>query len=91
LLGSIGEVLVLALLLGQALGLPEVEDPIPNRINVELPFVWAGMGGVLAGLAFRFSARPKRERAMQMWGFIGFALGAGLYLLALVLQVISRL
>jgi hypothetical protein len=83
--------LVIALLLGQALGLPEVESPIPSQINVDVPFTWAGMGGALAGFVFLSSAKPKRERAMRTWGLIGFALGAGLYLLALVVQVISSL
>lgn len=90
-LGSIGGVLVLALLLGQALGLPEVEDPIPNRINIDVPFTWAGMGGILAGFVYVFSAKAKRERAIGIWGLIGFALGAGFYLLALVVQVISQI
>jgi hypothetical protein len=89
LLGSIGGVLLLAFLLGQILGLPEVEDPIPDRINVDVPFTWAGMGGFLAGLLF--SVKPKRERAMRIWGMFGFALGAGLYLLALAVQLVSRL
>ena len=39
LLGSIGGVLVLALLLGQAFGLPEVESPIPEK---------SGLGDVIA-------------------------------------------
>lgn len=90
-LASIGAMLVLAFLLGQALGLPEVEDPIPDRINIDVLFTGAGMAGALAGLIFAFSPRPKRERAIRIWGLIGFALSAGLYLLALVVQVVSTL
>jgi hypothetical protein len=78
---------VLALLIGQALGLPEVENPVPDRINITAPFVAAGMGGALAGLVF--SPQSRRERAMRIWGLIGFAIGGAFYLFALVVQLIS--
>jgi len=36
---------VLALLIAQALGLPEVENPIPEKIGVADIFALAGAGG----------------------------------------------
>ncbi|MGN6557678.1 MAG: hypothetical protein ACTHLH_06655 [Solirubrobacterales bacterium] len=83
--------LVLALMIGQALGLPEVENPIPDRINITAPFLAAGMGGALAGLVFVFSPQARRERAMRIWGLVGFAIGGAFYLFALIVQLISEL
>jgi len=46
---SIGSMLVLAALIGQALGLPEVEDPLPNRIGLNFLLSFAGVGGIFGG------------------------------------------
>jgi hypothetical protein len=91
LLGSIGGVLMLALVFWQTLGLPEVEDPIPDRIGLDDLISLAGTGGVLAGVAFIAASASKRDKAIRWGGLIGFGFGAVLYLVSLVIQVISRL
>jgi hypothetical protein len=70
-----------------ASALPQVEDPIPERVGLGFPFAAAGAGGVLGGVICAASPPAKRERAMRLGVLIGFALGAALYLLALVVQV----
>jgi hypothetical protein len=82
-------VLLLALLLGQALGLPEVENPIPEKIGLEDVFAVAGAGGVLGSIVRFRSTSAKRERGI-MWGVLGgFCFGAAAYLLSLAVQVLS--
>jgi hypothetical protein len=77
------------LLLSQALGLPEVEDPIPDRINFGHVIGLAGAFGVL-GEVIRFASPPaKREQAVRCGVLIGFSIGLAFYLLALLAQVIS--
>jgi hypothetical protein len=91
LLGSIGRVLLLAILLGQALGLPEVEDPIPDKIGLGHLIALAGAGGVLGGLVKVKAPPAKRERAISWGTMAGFCLGVALYCLALIVEVISGL
>jgi hypothetical protein len=67
--------------------LPQVEAPLPDRIGLGFPFSTAGAGGVLVGIVHPASSSAKRDCAIRLGGLIGFALGAGLYLLALVVQV----
>jgi ABC-type transport system involved in multi-copper enzyme maturation permease subunit len=79
--------LVLALLIGQALGLPEVENPIPERIGLSYLVSLAGAGGVLGAVAS--VARPqKRELFVSVGTFLGFCLGCGLYALSLAVQLL---
>lgn len=81
--------LVLAVLIGQALGLPEVENPIPERIGVGHIFALAGALGLLGGIA-RFGSSPaERERAIRWGGLVGFCVGVGLYCALLLVQVLS--
>ncbi|HET8954316.1 MAG TPA: hypothetical protein VFN18_01515 [Solirubrobacterales bacterium] len=81
--------LVLVLVIWQALGLPEVEDPTPNRIGLEFIFGLAGAGGVLGGIV-GFAASPaKRERAVSRGGLVGFCIGATVYCLSLLAQLLS--
>ncbi|HEX5983505.1 MAG TPA: hypothetical protein VFY69_04795 [Solirubrobacterales bacterium] len=88
---SIGGVLLLAFILGQALGLPEVEDPIPDKIGLGYLIAFAGAGGVLGGIA-KFGASPrKRERAVSLGSFVGFCIAAGTYVLLLLIQIVSNL
>jgi hypothetical protein len=88
---SIGAVLVLALLIGQALGLPEVENPIPDKIGLADVFALAGVGGVLGGFAYFGSPPAKREWGVR-WGVLGgFCLGAVTYFLCLLLQLLSKI
>jgi len=80
-----------AFLLGQALGLPEVENPIPGRIGLEDVFTLAGAGGVLGGIR-RFGLPSAKQEQGVKWGvFVGFCLGAAGYCLLLLVQVLSAL
>lgn len=71
--------------------MPRVEDPWPDTIGVELPFFTGTAGGVLAGAAFFFSASEKRDRAIGWGGFVGFCVGASLYCIAYLVQVVSAI
>lgn len=92
-LGSLGVVpsITLLLLILVSSSLPEVEDPIPNRIGLDDLISLAGTGGVLAGVAFITASASKRDKAIRWGGLIGFALGALVYLVSLAVQVISHL
>lgn len=85
---SIGAMLPLAFLLGQAFGLPEVESPIPERIGLTFPFGFAAACGVVAGFLY-INSPAKRERAISWAGIAGFCLGWCVYLLLLLVQLIS--
>ena len=74
--------LVVFLLLLLASVIPRAE-PLPNEIGISAPFVGAGAGGVLAGVAFFAASAQRQERAMKIGSFVGFLLGAGAYALAL--------
>jgi hypothetical protein len=89
LLGSIGAMLVLALLLAQALGLPEVEDPIPAKIGLADVFTVAGAGGALGGMVGVCCSPKHKERAISVGNVFGLCVGAGLYAIALLIQVAS--
>ena len=82
---------MLALLLGQVLGLPEAEDPIPDKIGLSYLVSLAGAGGVLGGVVSVVGWPQKRERLVSVGTFIGFCIGFGLYALALIDQLISKL
>jgi hypothetical protein len=47
----------------------------------------AGVGGVLAGVLLTDASDVQRDRAIRLGGLWGFRLGAGLYMLSLVVQV----
>lgn len=83
--------LLLALLLGQALGLPEVEDPIPDKIGLGYLVSLSGAGGVLGGIASVVGWPHKREQLVSVGTFIGFCAGFGLYASALINQLVSSL
>lgn len=88
---SIGAMLLIALLLGQALGLPEVEDPIPDKIGLGSLVALAGAGGMLGGI-WKLGAPPrKRERAISWGSLAGFSIGVGIYVLLLLVQIVSSL
>lgn len=88
---SIGAMLALALVLWQAFGLPEVEDPFPDRIGLEVLVSFAGAGGVLAGVLCIGSSPAKKERAVSLGALFGFCLGAVYYILSLLAQIASAL
>jgi hypothetical protein len=91
LLGSIDAMLHFALLLGQALGLPEVEDPIPDKIGLGHVIAYAGAGAVVGEVVRFSSAPPRRERAVRRGLLIGFSIGLGFYALSLLVQIGSEL
>jgi hypothetical protein len=83
--------LVLALLIGQALGLPEVENPIPEKIGLGDIFALAGAVGLLGGI-LRFGSPPSEwERAVRRGGLAGFCIGVVVYCVLLLVQVLSDL
>lgn len=69
--------LLFAFLLGQALGLPEVENPIPERIGLADVLAVAGAGGVLGGMAGACCFPKNKDRAVSVGGVIGLCFGAG--------------
>jgi hypothetical protein len=79
--------LVLALLIGQTLGLPEVEDPIPGKIGLSDLVSLAGAGGVL-GAVLSFARPQKRDLFVRVGTFLGFCAGCGLYAISLVVQLL---
>jgi hypothetical protein len=91
LLDSIGAMLVFAFLLGQALGLLEVENPVPEKIGLGDVFTVAGAGGVLGGMVGVCCSPENKERAVSVGSVIGLCIGAGIYAVALVIQVASGL
>jgi len=84
-------VLLFAFLLGQALGLPGVEDPIPEKIGLNYLVSLAGAGGVLGGVASAVGWPQRREQFVSVGTLVGFCLGFGFYVLALVDQLVSNL
>jgi hypothetical protein len=84
-------VLLLTLLIGQAQGLPEVENPIPDQIGLANIFEVAGAGGVIGAIT-RFRSAPAKREQRNVWGLLlGFCVGAIAYCLLLALQVLSAL
>lgn len=79
--------LLLALMIGQALGLPEVEDPIPDRIGLGLLLSLAGAGG-LFGVLLSIRWPHKRERFISYGTFAGFCIGSSFYAVSLLAQLL---
>jgi hypothetical protein len=67
---------------------PEIEDPLPDRIGLGFPFATAGAGGVLAGIVHSESSAARRDRAINRGGLFGFGVGVVGYLLALAVQIL---
>ena len=80
--------LVVALILWQALGFPEVEDPIPDKIGLQYLFELAGAAGVIGGIVSLVAWPRKREQFISVGTVIGFSIGAGFYALSLVVQLL---
>jgi hypothetical protein len=78
-----------AVLLASAL--PRVEDPIPESVGLGLLIEKAGAGVVLVGIAFLRASPARREKAINIGGLVGFGFGALVYLIALVVQLFSRI
>jgi hypothetical protein len=83
--------LTLALIVWQALGFPEVEDPIPEKIGFGSILGFAGAGGVLAVVVSVVVGSRRREWWISLGTFAGFCFGVGLYGLSLLAQLISSL
>jgi hypothetical protein len=83
--------LTFALVLWQALGLPEAEDPIPDRIGWCHVFALAGAGGVLGEIVGFGLSPAEREWAVRVGNLTGFCFGIGAYCLSLLAQVLSAL
>jgi hypothetical protein len=84
-------VFVIALLVWQALGFPEVEDPLPEKIGIDSIVGFAGAGGVLAVVFSVVVRQQRRERMISLGTFAGFCVGAALYGLSLLAQLVSSL
>jgi hypothetical protein len=81
---------VLALLAGQALGLPEVEDPIPAKVGVNFLLSFAGAGGMFGGfLSLIWPGR--RDLLISLGTLAGFCLSSVVYVLLLWIQLLSTL
>lgn len=68
---------------------PRVEDPWPDSIGLGFPFVLAGVGGVLAGVAYANASAERRDGKIRTGGLVGFWFGTVIYLVSLVVQVVS--
>lgn len=67
--------------------LPTVENPWPDTIGIEVPFAFAGAGGVLADLKHAEGGGSARDEAVRKGGIRGFRVGAGFYVLAVINQL----
>ena len=85
---SIGAMFLLALIVWQALGLPEVENPIPDRIGLGYLFELAGAGGVIGGIVSLVAWPRRREQFISVGSVVGFSIGAGFYALSLFVQLL---
>ena len=71
--------------------LPEVEDPWPDKIGIEFLFQAGGAGGWLMDLLEADAPEGDRNRAIRWGGLWGFRIGAGFYVLSLLVQVGSHI
>lgn len=83
--------LLLALIVWQALGFPEVEDPLPEKIGIDSIVGYAGAGGVLAIVLSVVWRQQGREWLISLGTFAGFCFGVALYGLSLLAQLLSSL
>lgn len=79
--------LVLALIVWQTLGLPEVEDPLPEKIGLGLLLSLAGAGGMF-GVILSVRWPQKREWLISRGTFVGFCIGSSLYCASLFAQLL---
>jgi hypothetical protein len=79
--------LALALIIWQALGFPEVESPLPERIGFSFLMSSAGAGGLFGGI---LSVRrpPRREWFVSVGTIVGFCIGSGFYAISLTAQLL---
>jgi hypothetical protein len=82
---------LLALIVWQALGFPEVESPIPDRIGFDSIVGLAGAGGVLGVVLSVVWRQQRREWVISLGTFAGFCFGVALYCLSLLAELVSSL
>jgi hypothetical protein len=72
-----------------AVVLPHVEDPWPRSVGLELPFTFAGGGGVIGNILA--AGRPPEEQARltSACGLRAFWAGTAAYFLLLLNQILS--
>lgn len=87
-MGGVRAIVILLIVLSL---LPEVENPWPESIGLELPAEMAGVGGVSATVLFAGASKNRREKATLYGGLWGFYLGALLYAVSLLDRIISGL
>jgi hypothetical protein len=80
--------LTLALIVWQALGFPEVEDPIPDRIGFGSIVGLAGFSGMLAGALSLIKHPSNRERFVAIGTLVGLCIGTAFYVASLIVQLI---
>jgi F0F1-type ATP synthase membrane subunit c/vacuolar-type H+-ATPase subunit K len=68
---------------------PEIEDPLPDRIGLGFPLAAAGAGGVIASVIHSASSAARRDQAINKGILFGFGIGTASYFLALAVQVLS--
>ncbi|HEU4599916.1 MAG TPA: hypothetical protein VFS26_09220 [Solirubrobacterales bacterium] len=81
--------LVFVFVVWQALGFPEVEDPIPDRIGFGSIVGLAGAGGVVGGILSVVAWPRRREQFISLGALVGFCAGSGFYALSLFVQLLS--
>jgi hypothetical protein len=70
--------------------LPHVRNPLPESIGLGFPFALSGASSMLAGLLKAEVPPRQRDRLINKAGVYGFVIGAALYLLALLDQLLSQ-
>jgi hypothetical protein len=80
--------LMLALIVWQTLGLPEVEDPIPDKIGLSFSIDLAGALGVIGGILSVIAWPRRREQFISVGTVVGFCLGIGIYALSILVQLL---
>ncbi|HMI81626.1 MAG TPA: hypothetical protein VK480_07545 [Solirubrobacterales bacterium] len=83
--------LVVALIVLQALGLPEVEDPIPDKIGLGSVMGLAGAIGTLAGVLSVITRSRRREELVGLGTLVGLCIGIAFYALSLLVQLLFSL
>lgn len=70
--------------------LPRVEDPIPDTIGIGVLFSAAGAGGVIAVVAGSILgvSETRQNRWARRGVSVGFAVGAAIYAIALIGQLL---
>jgi len=71
--------------------LPHVRNPWPESIGLGFPFAMSGAFSMLVGVFSAEVSPERRDRLVNKAGSHGFLFGAAVYVLALLLQLSSKL